>query len=1297
MKESPFFRLFTVMILIILLVLNLDFNSVSTIWSTGYTQERDPVKEQLFKDVQDAFERARSERIAYLSPDNFARANELYHEALEDYNKGERLRQIQEKIDQTMEYLEAAFQRAEISRVILEDAMRLRTEASEMGDRYAGAFSKVDRKFNDVVLEVEEGNINRAESEAKNVEREYRTTAIELLLSVDLKEAWGELEEVRGNIPPEFSETIADELKETENVILDKEGTTFSIENLHRVVMDRIGRALGKATPQLPSLPDSLVIGGFRLSVLEYGPMNRFKLSGRASGRFITFPCAPAQSGSSSSGMYQLIPPILTPFTVEFSGLDIQNWPPKNTENVIAGNINARFEEPLRCPVRDFEVLIDELVLTPNTAEARIRIALPPSTLSKANRCSPVEIGPLFVSIDNACGIQAALPEYQADSLLIGNTGILINLRGVEIDFKSALKKIAFNAGQTITQEPFPSNTGYLYASYRCANAQIIECQGFQASLKLRSPWTFNSIIPLNFQLNLDSGEIEIERNWVRKGTFGGSVTLPQSVKNSIGKVIEVDLVSATVDSLLNLSGQVYLKPGQDLSWGGFTLETDSARLFLPAMYNEFAFSPLDTTSSAIYKQLHGFKLRPVLATLPGLTIDLFEPGPRDLFKILSPDCNQPISFKMKEKIIRGWLNVGGSGIRGELQSQEESKIMDVNYGIATDPDYMGGKPFKASIWHQPDSLLWVDFQFVRNAAFDSYIGGRLNIPYPCEIVPKYKNLEVSSTAELVGGDVFFKEKELAYWGVTMTADSSGNVLSVDQGKIIYMNSWIREKIHFTKPFRIIWGEMLADGGLGKFLFDHNSAGQRFDGFPFTLHRAALSKYEHGKPKTGTLLGYLDAYGDVHFDFFGAKRMRVLDYKDTRSGHGPQDSPFYGRFVKIDKKKSKTGFYKNWGSGTAKFSFTVDYDEIDQNGFQGITTKQPMLVDMQFIPSFNAGKLTPRTIDLNSQNSFIHFCCGSGIENDSQVLKLMKADFASVNTVSGLIQIRGDAVKRIVLEGQAAIKAWKFEGHALANLEITPNNIILRNRAQTSFSCYSVGMIGLASTKLILNKKIGSLEGDVSGVFQVYAGINPVAYQKSYTELEARGRFNFYFGPDANYLQGYGKIRAKFIITLECEGAFFVGYNAPTSKIWALDQISRGPSIREILKNQGKTKLTGIYLAGSFSYTVNLIEIIEGRYSIWVGIGFFGPNLIDSEPDMSTTLLAHAGMGFQGSILGGLARASAWAELLASSTVPPNPLKWKMCLQGTLGVEACVIWICKNWQGTIHVDDSGVGTGGCYK
>ncbi|RKX18611.1 MAG: hypothetical protein DRP26_04900, partial [Candidatus Zixiibacteriota bacterium] len=133
----------------------------------------------------------------------------------------------------------------------------------------------------------------------------------------------------------------------------------------------------------------------------------------------------------------------------------------------------------------------------------------------------------------------------------------------------------------------------------------------------------------------------------------------------------------------------------------------------------------------------------------------------------------------------------------------------------------------------------------------------------------------------------------------------------------------------------------------------------------------------------------------------------------------------------------------------------------------------------------------------------------------------------------------------------------------------------------------------------------------------------------------------------------------------------------------------------DILTKQGKKNLTGFYVAGSFSGKVS-IAIVEGGFTLWAGVGFFGPTISDNVLNPSTSFLGHAGLELYGGLLGGLISASAWAELLAETTVPANPLDFKICLTGTLGVEACAIIWCVSWQGTIHIDDTGIGTGGCY-
>ena len=67
-------------------------------------------------------------------------------------------------------------------------------------------------------------------------------------------------------------------------------------------------------------------------------------------------------------------------------------------------------------------------------------------------------------------------------------------------------------------------------------------------------------------------------------------------------------------------------------------------------------------------------------------------------------------------------------------------------------------------------------------------------------------------------------------------------------------------------------------------------------------------------------------------------------------------------------------------------------------------------------------------------------------------------------------------------------------------------------------------------------------------------------------------------------------------------------------------------------------------------------------------------------------MVGHAGVGIYGSILGGLASASAWAEL-NGAVVFAMPLEFTMC--GSIGLEACVLIFCAEWNGTMCF-----GTGG---
>lgn len=1258
-------------------------------------REESATRQELFDEIDGLFEQAREFDVLSIAPESLAEAHEAYTKALEQHRRGRSFRTIRKHLEDARKHLDAGIEAARICGIVLEDLVAMRSEAIELGiaEMEPKLFEQAEDRFLKATRQLGRGNRDRAKKYAPDAAKAYRKAVTEALLAGPLAEAEALLKENRKNLGRQERRTCESDLKTIKSQIRSDAQSDFAVKTYWTATELQISAAMRSLLRSIrENLPQYLEMGGFRLEVIEYTDVTSGKLSGKAAGYFYTQPC-----GASTLSPFGTIPTYSqVSFPVQFQDVEIAHWPPKgNTERVVRGKIDQTLKPPVVCDIDDFDLQVNRIKLEPKSAQAEVALRFAPQVLMNASRCTPAAIGPFTVPIDSTGNIKASLPRYELDSLYVGNTGLLIEAHGVEIDLTATPRTVTLKEGRTLAPKAYASNTGYLFGQYEFTKATVIGCGGFNAGLDLKCPLTFASLLPSGFNIELKAGELILKNSGVSTGSFKGSVVLPGSVTDDNGNALTAGFTAAKVDSTLAFFGDVALDRKHGVWWGGFSLAAAEGRLFLPASTGAFTASPLTPVAGKTYSALDRTKLNVSLATLPGLTVNFLIPKPGDEFSAYSPDAKNRIRYDLEKTQLCGWLNIASRGVTGELRSMEWGKLMDLALGKTGEKGYKAKHSFAGTVRHEPDSLQWVDFRFVRNAVSDAYTGGRLDIPYPSGFVANYRDLETTSTAELIGGDVFFTEKELKYWGVRMTAEKSGNVLSVDTGEIIYMNSSIAEKVHFTRPLGIIWGEMLAGGNLGRFVFDLNSAGQQFDGIPFTLHAAALSEYKSGSPTSNALMGYLNAYGDVHFDFFGAKRVDVLDYKDDRGGH--DKNPYYSRCVDLNEKRTELHFAKNWGSGTAKMVFDAVYDASDQNGFQGTNAVKPMEIDLQFLPTMTAGSLQPAIIDLNGGCSYIHFCVGGSVKTSSETLKLMDLDYASINQVGGLIQIKGDAVKRIVLEGHAALNSWSFEGNSLSSVDITPNTVTLRTRDHMSIACYSVGLMGLASTTLILNNKTASLEGDVSGVFQVYGGSNFAINQSAYAEIEARGRFNFYISPVTNYVQGYGKISAKFGITLECEGAFFAGHGAPTDKVWALDKITRGPSIREILKGQGRTTLSGIYLAGSFSYTARIAEVIEGGYSAWVGIGFFGPTIADQGKsiDMSTTFLAHAGVGVHGEVFEGLASASAWAELLTCQTMSLQTYP-RICMQGTLGVKACVLIFCANWQGTISISDQGFETGGCY-
>ena len=176
-----------------------------------------------------------------------------------------------------------------------------------------------------------------------------------------------------------------------------------------------------------------------------------------------------------------------------------------------------------------------------------------------------------------------------------------------------------------------------------------------------------------------------------------------------------------------------------------------------------------------------------------------------------------------------------------------------------------------------PDKENPIFFQYASSAVFNSEMNGSVKLPKPVKIDKlEFADLETSSTAHLVGGDLILHVSgDTICWKLPLVpkgANMQAGVLSVRIGRLVFTAAGMAEEVHFDKPFGLTWGELYADGNIGKLLFDYNTYGQRFDGQPYNMGNITLSEYEPGNRN-----GYLATCGTVHFNFFGKAYVNIKD------------------------------------------------------------------------------------------------------------------------------------------------------------------------------------------------------------------------------------------------------------------------------------------------------------------------------------------------------------------------------------------------------------------------------------
>jgi hypothetical protein len=948
-----------------------------------------------------------------------------------------------------------------------------------------------------------------------------------------------------------------------------------------------------------------------------------------------------------------------------------------------------------------FTILIDSLSVAPGGAVARARIGLPRSIVDgEGCGLATVDIGE--TAITPRCELYKEMPSGRFGPFVIDPTGMIFRGYDYIIDLSSARspsglgldpewRGMVLKTGWTVDapSRSITSNTGYLRARYDFANAIVIE-SGIKARFTLRSMYSFNCLVPCGYSVELRSGFLEVDSSAVAGGAFDeGLVLAPRRAvaarREPSTFPLRADFANLAVRRNLDLAGPVTLVQ-KEIFWGeltrageeriAFAATVDDSRegyawFYLPGG----AAGRFVPGSAAEFDAVswHGdIPTRLEERRAAGITIVALS-----RLRIFTPDIPgapaSEISFSQGSgcSLARSWLNIDALGVSGEARIRLEP--MSQRLGNAASEHYRGNAPFDATFECEHEKAeRCVMVQWSSSAVHDSELGGALKLGGPSAATIPYRDLELTSTAGLVGGkiDLGGGPVVLDYWGVELAAgepSEPAGALSVKTGQIIFTQAGIRERRHFDEPFALVWGEMLADGNIGELFFDYNSANQRFDGFLFTPHRVALSRHVPGTA------GYLHVCGDNHFGFFGSKRLSIRDAK--YSGDDPL-GVHWGREVTLFPRAesgcegSDLRLEKNWGTGLSTLDFEIAYDANDQDGFLGEGT---VLLPAHF------ERPLPASIQIDRRASSIGFMGGTGSN-----FVLEAVDVGSASEVWGCIRIEENTLECMTIGftlESAAQSAFGILGGAGEMIEaklVVEPNVTTFSAAGLVYLYLSLGgsVTVNGSILLIADRGEGSVFGDFQGEFD---------FGSLFAGFEANGHVNWFLSRETQYLQGRAGISVygRSLGSGGVAGGIFIGNNVPKSAVWVMTDTSNKFAVNMASFPE---RITGVYGFGyaDFGFDVGLFA---GGIEIFAGVGVFlnmtGEGLSEVVGLPLPYVLANVGVGLHGEILWGLVSASAWVNLQMMLGDP-------FYFQGSAGLEGCVLWvICASVDVTVRLDGDG--------
>ena len=968
---------------------------------------------------------------------------------------------------------------------------------------------------------------------------------------------------------------------------------------------------------------------------------------------------------------------------VGFRDVDIELVTKDSVGRITSGSIvyNAAGDyrkTAIELQVAGFTVLVKTLRVTPTTARANALLQFP-SCLPSGSQCAPAEVNLGIIDISPQCEFFVERPDETFGPLWLGNTGIVVHGKGFVADFSKVRRcagvdpalspkwrGVCLMDGSTLSAggDVVVSNSGYLRAPYTFESA-LIDTRGFSGKLTVQQPYAFETLIPLRYKVAFDGGELALKNNEVQEGELTGctiGLPLPAVVSNDQQVVVTADVLQVQPDR--DLLGRIDLVG--PLEWGelthsqgrtrAFSADTpDGGEFYLSSQYRDPYYSVL-TTAAQIPELLSDTAYEAY--GIQGATLR----GLRNLV-VYTPDTpnEKPIRFRCRS-LTPEFINIGSQGVFGQLTMaavQRTSTAVDsdtLNLGPIHATTYKGGTPFEI-VLYPPVKQVTHYMRFISSAVSDCQISGRVILGGPANTALRFKKMQFTSTAHNAGGQVDLSQPaELEYWGLTLVGQpgfSSAGLVCVKTGEILLTAAGLTEPRHFSRPFYLKWGELLASGNMGRLIFDYNTAGQAFDGFNFSTQAVRLSPWDV------STAGYLQVGGDVHFDFFGPNYFNIQDFKDANTA-----APFDGRRIELSPdgdnefKPTHPDVHGQW-SGTLGFlSLDVKYDASDQDGFVGKGTG----LLQYFATSLSLSAVFDRErICFNLQSAV-----------DQGISLGPVASFALATHISGCGCIEQGRLAQIGIRGELSTSTSAvifIRGSAYGSLEyvITPSYAEITVEGDVFISLLPMGDVEVYGKARLRAQRDGpAIEGDISGRFNVAVVLSG---------LEAEGQVNWHLGADYHLVQGRLAINIMGLgASGGVEGGFFIGRNAPKAKAWIL----RGADPRcRLDTNALPQRLTGVYGYMRTSCGFN-VYILSGGIDVYAGFGMFvlEPALADGLGAIPSPVvvvgtpyvIGQLGVRVHGEILGGLVSASAWG---CFSLIAPYPGQF----EGRVGLEGCVAWV----------------------